>query len=133
MRGVKAGLEMILQSDHSRVATNLSFTNRSTSLSKLIFSIRSGTLDIKSWNKWNYGDNLCEMCELKEETLEHLMICPEYGERENNWRDIYGNNPEKQTHIAKIVKKRLETRKNKQEAGQDSPYGSHTPTNVVEF
>ena len=87
----------------------------------MIFSIRSGTLDIKCWNKWNYGDNLCEMCELKEETIEHVMNCPEYGDIENNWRDIYGNNPEKQKNIAKVIKKRLETRKTKQEAGQDSP------------
>ena len=71
--------------------------NKSTSLSKLIFSIRSGTLDIKCLNKWNYGDNLCVMCELKAETLENLMICPEYGENEeNSWREIYGNNPKKQ-------------------------------------
>ena len=103
--------------------------NKSTSLSKLIFSIRSGTLDIKCLNKWNYGDNLCVMCELKAETLEHLMICPEYGEKEENgWREIYGNNPKKQINIAKMIKKRMEIRKIKQEAGQDSPHGSHSPT-----
>ena len=103
--------------------------NKSTSLSKLIFSIRSGTLDIKCLNKWNYGDNLCVMCELKAETLEHMMICPEYGEKEENgWREIYGNNPKKQINIAKMIEKRMEIRKIKQEAGQDSPHGSHSPT-----
>ena len=91
--------------------------NKSTSLSKLIFSIRSGTLDIKCLNKWNYGDNLCVMCELKAETLEHLMICPEYGEKEEN-------NPGKQISIAKMVEKRMEISKTKQEVGQDS----HSPT-----
>ena len=39
------------------------FINRSTSLAKIIFSVRSGTLDIKEWTPWKYNDNICVICE----------------------------------------------------------------------
>ena len=49
--------------------------NENTTLSNIIFSVRSGTLDIKQWNSWSYENNLCLMCELKEETMDHFLIC----------------------------------------------------------
>ena len=55
--------------------------NRNTKVSKIILNIRSETLDIKTWNHWNYEDNLCIMCNVKEETIEHFMKCTE-GYRE---------------------------------------------------
>ena len=38
------------------------------------------TLDIKMWNKWKYEDNLCVLCEAKEESMDHFMQCSEYGD-----------------------------------------------------
>ena len=35
--------------------------NEGTDLSKIIFSVRAGTFDIKAWNDWNYSDKLCVM------------------------------------------------------------------------
>ena len=49
--------------------------NRNTTLSKVIFSLRSKTLDIKTWQPWKYFDNLCVLCELKEETISHFLNC----------------------------------------------------------
>ena len=48
--------------------------NTSTSLSKIILNARSGTLDLKSLNKWKYLYKLCVMCKLSEETIEHFML-----------------------------------------------------------
>ena len=36
--------------------------NKNTNISKLIYKIRSGTLNIKAWKPWNYEDNPCVMC-----------------------------------------------------------------------
>ena len=43
--------------------------------SRLFFSIRSGTLDIKSLRKYNYsdGDTCCRLCGLGDETIEHIV------------------------------------------------------------
>ena len=50
--------------------------NKNTSLSKTIFSIRSGTLDKKVWYSWNYDNSLCVMCS---ENSRHFMTCRAYG------------------------------------------------------
>ena len=43
--------------------------------SRLLFSIRSGTLDIKTFRKYNYtdGDTLCRLCGEADETIEHIV------------------------------------------------------------
>ena len=96
--------------------------NRNTELTEIIFSLRSGTFDFKEWNPWKYENNLCVMCELKGESLEHFMECSMYGKKnvEVNWHDIYENDTEKQYTIAKEVKKRVKIRTKKEEAGLDS-------------
>ena len=48
--------------------------NRSTSLSKIIFCIRTETFDIKKWQPLKYNDSLCVACEVKEETIEHMKV-----------------------------------------------------------
>ena len=53
--------------------------NKNASFSKSFFCVRSGTLDIKVWNEWNYKDSLCVMCSLVEENSEHFMTCSTYG------------------------------------------------------
>ena len=35
--------------------------NRSINLSRMIFNLRSKTLEIKTWQPWKYFDNLCVM------------------------------------------------------------------------
>ena len=87
--------------------------NRNTFLSKPIFSVRSGTLDIKVWNGWNYENNLCVMCSLSEEIFEHLMTCKAYGKViwEVHWKNIFVNNMENQIIVAKEVNRRQYLRK----------------------
>ena len=66
-------------------------------------------------------DNLCIMCEEKEETFEHFLNCSQYNENNvSNWKDIFESDPDKQIKVAEEVKKRLKTRTRTQEAGQDS-------------
>ena len=103
--------------------------NKKTSLSKIIFLLRSGTLDIKSWNSWKYDDNLCVMCDLKEENITHFLECSQYGNSKIEIDEIFSQNTENQFSIAEKVEERMLLRKKKIEAGHDSPTpGSKAPT-----
>ena len=86
-----------------------------TSLSKTIFEARSGTLEIKSWNSWNYSDLLCVMRETFEENIEPFMSCEAYGKVtwEINWREVFENNKSNQNIVAKEIKRRQFIRKKK--------------------
>ena len=108
--------------------------NKNKELSEIIFGLRSGTLDLKAWNRWKYEDNLCVLCEKKEENINHFMECVEYGEpiETTTWKEVYENNAETQIKIAKEVKLRLEKRDKILKAGLDYPPGSNAPTVVVE-
>ena len=46
---------------------NIYKSNKNILLSQISFSVRSGTMDIKSWNKWKYQDMLCVICAKSEE------------------------------------------------------------------
>ena len=76
--------------------------NNNTSLSKIIFFIRSQTLDIKQWQPWKNEDNLCLKCSVFAETMDHFVSCSGYGtETKNDWRDIFDNDCEKQQEIGR--------------------------------
>ena len=84
---------------------------------KLIFSARSGTLDIKTWNEWNYKDLSCVMCKVLEESFEHFMNCEAYGKSscKTNWMEIFGNDVHQQNVIAREIQRRHRLRKIKLE------------------
>ena len=95
--------------------------NNKTKTSRTIYKIRSRTLDLKSLAQWKHSDNVCVMCEVKEETIKHFMTCDSYGETFEDWTSIYKNDPSKQVKIAEKTEKRLLMREMKmQEVGQDS-------------
>ena len=86
--------------------------NQNTALSKIIFSVRSKTLDLKTLQPWKYFDNLCVLCEMKAETMSHFLSCKTY---ENvapiiNWEKMFENKPDEQFKIAKNIRKRLKQR-----------------------
>ena len=89
--------------------------NRNQSLSKIIFSVRSKTLDLKTLQPWKYFDNLCVLCEKKAETILHFMTCNSYKNiaPESDWELIYENNTDKQFEIAENISKRLKQRRTK--------------------
>ena len=64
--------------------------NRNTDLSKIIFSVRSGSFDIKTLTEWKYDKFICFMCDSWEETFQHFMCCLSYGKPfiEIDWREI---------------------------------------------
>ena len=88
------------------------FQNFSTPLSKMIFSVRSGTLNIKTWNLWKNTDNICIGCKLAAETMSNFMTCLAYCKEteEKDWKIIIGNDYVKQLKIARTVEKRMEMR-----------------------
>ena len=135
----KAFLDLIKENSQKEKTKDIQFEclemseylkeNEKTSLSKIIFLLRSGTLDIKKWNSWKYDDNLCVMCDIKEENITHFLECTEYGNKHIEIDEIYTQNTENQFSIAKQVEERILMRKLKLEAGLDSPTpGSSAPT-----
>ena len=52
--------------------------NKNTFLSKIIFSVRSKTLNIKEYQQWLYENDLCVACGLFSETMDHFMTCLQY-------------------------------------------------------
>ena len=105
--------------------------NKNTNISKLIYKIRSGTLNIKAWKPWNYEDNLCVMCQTKEENIDHFFKCNLYESEIIDYVKIFENDAENQFKIAKEAEKRLKTRENKlHEIGQDSLPAPFPPDHV---
>ena len=98
--------------------------NSKETITKYIFKIRSGTIDLKSLAQWKYNDNLCVGCEIKEESMTHFMECQVYNVNEEstiNWKDIYKNDMDLQIKVALEVERRFNLREKKiQEAGRDS-------------
>jgi hypothetical protein len=86
--------------------------NKSTSLSKIIFSVRAGIFDVKVWNEWSYRDKSCVMCQTEDEDMNHFMKCSAYGKGpfEMNWTNIYENDPDEQNLIAVEVRRRYSIR-----------------------
>ena len=100
--------------------------SRNTTLSKIIFSLLSKTFDIKTWQPWKYFDNLCVLCEIKEETMDHFLSCKTYENipQELDWKDIKGSCVERQFEIAVIVRARQKKRKETIESYE----AGHPPT-----
>ena len=85
--------------------------NQRTVLSKIIFSVRSKTLDIKEYHPWNYFTDLCVRCENNPETMNHFMTCGAYESLPcENWTDIYGNSEESQIFVGLAVERRMTER-----------------------
>ena len=104
--------------------------NKNTALSKIIFNIRSGTFDVKSWNLWNYEDNACRVCEMSEENFSHFISCTSYESEayNTNWKVIFENDLKAQIEIACIAQKRqIEREIRQEESGLSSNYGSNAP------
>ena len=104
--------------------------NKRTSLTIVIFSVRSKTLDIKEWNSWKHQNLFCLQCD-EIETMDHFVNCQKYGEAlDMNWKDINESNTEKQIKIGEFVQKRHKIRESliiQQEDGQASTSGSTAP------
>ena len=107
------------------------FENKKTSTSQIIFSVRSKTLDIKTWNPWKYANELCVMCSKASETMDHFISCEKYEDKLNkNWKNILSDNFEDQLVIGNFIEKRHKRRQeiiDQQEAGRDSEPGSTAP------
>ena len=104
-------------------------------VSKIIFSARAKTLDIKEYSAWKYKNNLCVMCNEESETMEHFVNCVKYGEPfDGNWTNIYEENSDQQFLIGQFILKRCPTRENiikQQEDGQASDVGSTAPGTLL--
>ena len=88
--------------------------NERTKTTKVIFSVRSKTLDIKEWLPWKYNDTMCTACGKNDETMDQFMVCSAYeNEPFEDWKQINGDNYEIIITIGKAVELRHIERKTK--------------------
>ena len=52
-------------------------------------------------DRWNYEDNLCIICNVKEKNIEHVMNCECYGTKKIIFEEIYSNGGELQFEFEK--------------------------------
>ena len=100
--------------------------SKCTKIAKVVFNTRAGTFDLKSWKQWNYEDNLCVMCSLKEETLNHFMTCESYGRKKLPCEEIFDNDIDCQYEIGNEAFIRQGIRKTKKE--EDGMASLQAPT-----
>ena len=96
--------------------------NMRTSLSRLIFSVRSKTIDIKEYQSWKYENDKCVRCHTFTETMSHFVTCSSYlNETCEDWAEIYGLDCYKIVRAGLAIEKRFKERKKtleKEEVGQ---------------
>ena len=100
--------------------------NRNTVVSKIIFSCRSKTLDMKENMPWKYQDTLCVACEMFDETMDHFMVCEAYSSSDyKDWRNVFGHNKDSQFEAALQYRKDITSEKiyfiNKSLVGSPTP------------
>ena len=91
--------------------SNYLIENRSTEISNIIFSMRSKTLDKKDYQPWMYENELCVLCGLQSETMQHFMTVLAYENKTcEDWWKIDENYAQVQFEVASVVEKRLSER-----------------------
>ena len=112
------------------------YKNKGTNLSKFIFSLRSKTTDIKTYQPYKYADNLCSACEISEDTIKHLILCEKLAENSENMsminiNQIYESDEENILKIGKIIHRKYMKRKELEEK-EDSDDGFSHPRAPVQ-
>ena len=65
---------------------NYLLEEKKNSLSKIIFSLRSQTLE---WKPLNYEDNLCIKCSVFAKTMDHFVTCESYDKKTEKIGEIF--------------------------------------------
>ena len=90
--------------------------NRNTKISQLIFKARTKTLDIKTWKRWKYDDDLCVGCSEKSETIEEILICKTLNEKEGtenvDINCLFGQSQSEIFKLGAVLMRRLRKREN---------------------
>ena len=83
---------------------------------KWVFKCRTDDIDIKGNNRWKYEDISCVSCQLHPETQKHLIECHTLlGKNEKmtyipTYADIFKNDVNEQSYIARIMKENFHIR-----------------------
>ena len=82
-------------------------------MSKIIFSVRSQTFDIKTNRPWSYDSDTCDACENMSETMNPFMTCTSYKTIPCwYWEEINSDNEQLQLEVGEIVEMRHIEREN---------------------
>ena len=71
--------------------------------SKILFKIRSCTLDIKSHSSYKYKDLVCRRCGKEEETVEHVINCSKENIRVRDVTEIHDFDASERTDILAMI------------------------------
>ena len=95
---------------------------------RLVFSIRCGTLDLKTLRKYNYteGDVMCRLCGNKEETVDHIVNECSLIERDVTVTDVFSLLQKDIETVVDRVKRFLKIAKEKKEAEEKEGEGIET-------
>ena len=87
---------------------------------KFLFALRSRMIDVRTNYREKYFLKACPCCQLTDDTQEHLLDCYVLEEEGTmvdelpQYDDLFGANIEKQTNIARILRKKFSLRNKKE-------------------
>ena len=89
--------------------------NKNIQISKLIFKARGKTLDIKTYKKWKYDDDLCVGCGVNVETVDEILTCTGYSDKNDTTNKLtfsllYSDHTRQMVEIGKVLQKKLKMR-----------------------
>jgi hypothetical protein len=98
------------------------YENSNTNISKFIAKARAKSLELKTHKSWKYDDKLCSGCSMREESGDEILTCEKFGKYKENetipaYSWLYGKNTNDMIYCAKVLMKRMETRKTMLENG----------------
>ena len=98
------------------------YDNSNTNISKFIAKARAKSLELKTHKSWKYNDKLCSGCSMREESGDEILSCEKFGKYKENetipaYSWLYGKNTNDMIYCAKVLMKRMETRKTMLENG----------------
>ena len=88
--------------------------NRNIKISQVIFKARTKTLDIKTWKKWKYDDDLCVGCGENQETIDEILNCKSLSDTDGpdrlEYSCLFGQSQSDILNFGAVLLKRIKTR-----------------------
>ena len=95
--------------------------NKNSKISKIIFQARTKTIDLKAYKSWKYDDDLCVGCNERTETIDEILSCDTYSEKNKQNRIakydwLFGISDSDKHEVGLMLLKRLRKREKLLEA-----------------
>ena len=95
--------------------------NKNSKISKIIFQARTKSIDLKAYKSWKYDDELCVGCNKRTETIDEILSCDTYSEKNKQNRIVkydwlFGISDSDKHEVGLMLLKRLRKREKLLEA-----------------